>query len=189
MGGAWVCLRGVREVFRHRSEVSLEQLKKVLHAYRQHVRKQLLGRELAWWEVGMERLDPQMLIPYSETKQLPAPFEQAVSSSGRWTARLQHGVAASSQLRAGAALLRGGTRGNGPNLRWDKRCIFWVQARGAAPMPIAEETVVHVVGECRALDGPRSKFLDRRRGKSGRPDEPRILRTNEDRQDKLPIAT
>ena len=39
-------------------------------------------------------------------------------------------------------------------------------------MPIAEETVVHVLGECPALNGPRKKFLDRRQRKMGGPDEP-----------------
>ena len=118
---------------------------------------------MASWKTAMGRLEGQLLVPYAKTKPLPEAFEGARGDPGRWSARLQQGVTALAQLRAGAAFLRAGTRGEGPNRRPDRCCVICPNARGARRAEaIPEESVVHVVGNCPGLAAPRPRYLQQR---------------------------
>ena len=68
-------IKGIREVFANRSVVALEQQRRILRAYRQHVRGKLMRREMRWWRDSTTKLDAQLELPYAKTKPLPAPFD------------------------------------------------------------------------------------------------------------------
>ena len=162
--------KAIRDAFPDRVVVSQDQQREVLHAYRKIVRRCLLHRELAWWKKAMERLEKELDIPYARTKPLPGAFESTVADPSRWNSRLQQGAIVLAQLRAGAAFLRTGTRGEGRIHRPDRRCVLCLRGRRTGnAMVIQEETVTHVLGECPELAPARTEYLEKRERRMGRP--------------------
>ena len=96
---------------------------------------------------------------YATTKPLPLVFDAAVSDPGRWTPGVQMGAVALAQMRAGGACLRT-AHGAWDADRTDQRCAMCM-ALGEREAEIPRETVVHVLGDCAALEVQRARFVER----------------------------